>query len=149
MCGRVYNVISNENCNLLVKVCPIQLLLVYLTIISLIIYYLLPTIPCMVYGIIILLFPGEFGVVYKGKWTSGKEARDVAIKTLRGGANSQDTENFLMEASVMRQFRNHHVVQLFGIVSKVEPIMIIMEFMKNGSLEHYLKVVLFSSFHLV
>ena len=85
-------------------------------------------------------FSGEFGVVYKGKWSSNKGTRDVAIKTLRGGANPQDTENFLMEASVMRQFNNHHVVQLYGIVSKVEPIMIIMEFMKNGSLEHYLKV---------
>ena len=80
--------------------------------------------------------------MYKGKWTAnkGKDSKAVAVKTLRGGASQQDTDNFLMEASVMSQFRNPYVVHLYGIVSKVEPVMIIMEYMQNGSLDHYLRV---------
>ena len=48
--------------------------------------------------------------------------------------------DFLNEASIMGQFNHDHVIKLYGVVTKVDPAMIIMEFMDNGSLYSYLRV---------
>ena len=64
----------------------------------------------------------------------------VAVKTLKGGATREQKENFLMEASVMGQFNHPNVVRLYGVVSRVDPVMLIMEFLEKGSLDRYLKV---------
>ena len=40
----------------------------------------------------------------------------------------------------MGQFNHEHVIKLYGIVTKVAPAMIVMEFMDNGSLYSYLRV---------
>ena len=45
-----------------------------------------------------------------------------------------------MEASIMGQFEHAHVIKLFGVVTRVEPVMIVMEYMENGSLYTYLRV---------
>jgi serine/threonine protein kinase len=81
---------------------------------------------------------GEFGLVYKGIWTLKRVP--VAVKTLRGGSTDEQRENFLFEASAMAQFRHPNVVELYGVVSRVDPVMIVMEFMNNGSLDRYLQV---------
>ena len=48
--------------------------------------------------------------------------------------------DFLTEASIMGQFDHQNVIKLYGVVTKVEPVMIVMEYMQNGSLYYYLKV---------
>ena len=40
----------------------------------------------------------------------------------------------------MGQFEHPNVIKLYGVVTNVEPAMIVMEFMDNGSLYHYLRV---------
>ena len=40
----------------------------------------------------------------------------------------------------MGQFDHQNVIKLYGVVTKVEPVMIVMEYMQNGSLYYYLKV---------
>ena len=40
----------------------------------------------------------------------------------------------------MGQFSHPNVVKLYGVVTRVEPLKIIMELMENGSLYHYLRV---------
>ena len=40
----------------------------------------------------------------------------------------------------MGQFDHPHVIKLYGVVTRLEPVMIVMEFMENGSLYHYLRV---------
>ena len=40
----------------------------------------------------------------------------------------------------MGQFDHWNVIKLYGVVTKVEPVMIVMEYMQNGSLYYYLKV---------
>ena len=40
----------------------------------------------------------------------------------------------------MAQFKHPNVVKLYGIISRIDPIMIIMEYMDNGSLDRYLQV---------
>ena len=40
----------------------------------------------------------------------------------------------------MGQFNHPNVIKLYGVITKVEPVMIVMEFMENGSLYYYLRV---------
>ena len=48
--------------------------------------------------------------------------------------------DFLNEASIMGQFNHDNVIKLYGVVTRVDPAMIVMEFMDNGSLHSYLRV---------
>lgn len=48
--------------------------------------------------------------------------------------------DFLTEASIMGQFEHPNVIFLQGVVTKSNPIMIITEYMENGSLDTFLKV---------
>ncbi len=64
----------------------------------------------------------------------------VAIKTLKTGAIEKTRLDFLSEASIMGQFDDKNVIYLEGVVTKHHPIMIITEYMENGSLDTYLRV---------
>lgn len=64
----------------------------------------------------------------------------VAIKTLKSGASDKNRLDFLTEASIMGQFDNPNVIYLEGVVTKSNPIMIVTEFMENGSLDTFLRV---------
>ena len=54
----------------------------------------------------------------------------------------KNKEDFILEASIMGQFKHPNVVELKGVVTRSpdSPMMIVTEFMENGSLEHFLKV---------
>ncbi|XP_032238020.2 ephrin type-B receptor 1 isoform X2 [Nematostella vectensis] len=83
---------------------------------------------------------GEFGDVYKGTLKRpGENTIPVAIKTLKQGSTSKNRGDFLSEASVMGQFCDPNVIFLEGVVSKTHPLMIVTEFMSNGSLDNFLK----------
>lgn len=94
---------------------------------------------------------GEFGDVCRGKLKiPGRPEVTVAIKTLKPGAADKARMDFLTEASIMGQFDHPNVIYLQGVVTKSNPIMIITEYMDNGSLDAFLRVsfVLFSFPHL-
>ncbi|XP_065935580.1 ephrin type-A receptor 4 isoform X5 [Magallana gigas] len=94
---------------------------------------------------------GEFGDVCKGKLRNPvKPEMSVAIKTLKPGATDKNRLDFLTEASIMGQFDDQNVIFLEGVVTKNEdaeviicfaghPIMIVTEYMENGSLDTYLR----------
>nr|BAA81719.3 protein tyrosine kinase [Ephydatia fluviatilis] len=82
---------------------------------------------------------GEFGTVYKGMWNERKPPVPIAVKTLKPGSSDKMRDDFLTEASIMGQFHHPNVIKLYGVITKVEPAMIIMEFMDNGSLYYYLR----------
>ena len=88
------------------------------------------------------LIKGEFGDVCRGKLRKGNLTKDipVAIKTLKAGATEKTRLDFLSEASIMGQFDDQNVIYLEGVVTKHHPIMIITEYMENGSLDTYLRV---------
>ena len=73
-------------------------------------------------------------LVLVGKW---RHAFDVAIKTLKAGTMS--TSDFLGEAAIMKKFRHPHLVALYAVCSKEEPIYIVTEFMTKGSLLELLR----------
>jgi len=70
----------------------------------------------------------------------GKSEMTVAIKTLKAGASDKNSVDFLTEASVMGQFDDPNVIYMQGVVTRSTPIMIITEFMPNGSLDRFLRV---------
>lgn len=87
------------------------------------------------------LFAGEFGEVCSGNLKlPGKREMFVAIKTLKSGYTEKQRRDFLSEASIMGQFDHPNVIHLEGVVTKSSPVMIITEFMENGSLDTFLKV---------
>ena len=49
----------------------------------------------------------------------------------------------------MGQFDNPNVIKLYGVVTVVEPVMIVMEYMENGSLYYYLRVRIVGSIYIV
>lgn len=77
---------------------------------------------------------GQFGEVYEGLWN---DTTTVAVKTPRPG--SMDPEDFLREAQFMKKLRHPKLIQLYAVCTIGEPIYIITELMRNGSLLDYLR----------
>ncbi|KAM9426166.1 ephrin type-A receptor 5 [Pholidichthys leucotaenia] len=83
---------------------------------------------------------GEFGEVCSGPLRlPGKREIQVAIKTLKAGYTEQQRRDFLWEASIMGQFNHPNIIRLEGVITKSKPVMIITEYMENGSLDTFLK----------
>uniref|UniRef100_A0A669EJ31 receptor protein-tyrosine kinase n=1 Tax=Oreochromis niloticus TaxID=8128 RepID=A0A669EJ31_ORENI len=83
---------------------------------------------------------GEFGEVCSGRLrTPGKKEIAVAIKTLKGGYVERQRRDFLREASIMGQFDHPNIIRLEGVVTKSRPVMIVVEYMENGSLDSFLR----------
>ncbi|XP_069162374.1 tyrosine-protein kinase TXK isoform X4 [Procambarus clarkii] len=76
---------------------------------------------------------GQFGVVRHGKL----RCLDVAVKMMKEGTMSED--EFIEEAKVMTQLRHTNLVQLYGVCSRHRPIYIVTEYLRHGSLLHYLR----------
>ncbi|XP_071334560.1 tyrosine-protein kinase FRK [Trachinotus anak] len=77
---------------------------------------------------------GQFGEVFEGLWN---ETTSVAVKTLKPG--TMDPEDFLREAQIMKRLRHSKLIQLYAVCTMEDPIYIITELMKNGSLLEYLQ----------
>ena len=95
---------------------------------------------------------GQFGEVWEGVWNN---TTPVAIKTLKPGelqlyksvvslycfhlTGTMDPKDFLCEAQIMKKLRHPKLIQLYAVCTTEEPIFIITELMKNGSLLEYLQ----------
>lgn len=77
---------------------------------------------------------GQFGDVWEGLWNN---TTPVAIKTLKSG--TMDPKDFLAEAQIMKKLRHGKLIQLYAVCTMEEPIYIITELMKHGSLLEYLQ----------
>ena len=72
---------------------------------------------------------GQLGKVWKGVW-NGKTK--VAVKAIKPGAIYVNA--FLEEAALMKKLRHPKLIQLYAVCTQEEPIYIITELMKHGSL---------------
>lgn len=52
---------------------------------------------------------------------------------------TMDPKDFLAEAQIMKKLRHQKLIQLYAVCTLEEPIYIITELMKNGSLLEYLQ----------
>ena len=76
---------------------------------------------------------GQYGEIWMGIWN---ETTKVAVKTLKPG--TMDAKEFLKEAALLKKLRHPKLIQLYAVCTMEEPIYIITEFMKHGSLLDYL-----------
>ena len=76
---------------------------------------------------------GQFGEVFEALWNNTTR---VAVKTLTKGLISKDT--FLEEAQIMKKLHHPNIVKLYAVCTIGEPIYIVMELMRHGSLLDYL-----------
>ena len=77
---------------------------------------------------------GRFGEVWMGEWNSNTR---VAIKTSKEG--TMPVQEFLQEAQLMMHLLHPYLIQLYAVCTKEEPIYIVTELMKHGSLLDYLR----------
>lgn len=77
---------------------------------------------------------GQFGEVWEGLWNN---TTPVAVKTLKPG--TMDPKDFLSEAQIMKKLRHPKLIQLYAVCTLEEPIYIITELMRNGSLLEYIQ----------
>ncbi|KAJ9594149.1 hypothetical protein L9F63_014405 [Diploptera punctata] len=81
---------------------------------------------------------GTFGIVYEGILYPANI--HCAVKTVDEKATARERIEFLNEASIMKSFTGgHHVVRLFGVVSRGQPPLVIMELMSIGDLKSFLR----------
>ena len=82
---------------------------------------------------------GQFGIVHLGLWSNGSaDPVQVAVKTLNSQCSESDRVKFLREAAIMGQFVHNNVVQLHGVVTEEENMMIVLEYMPKGDLRNFL-----------
>ena len=77
---------------------------------------------------------GQFGEVWEGLWNN---TTSVAVKTMKPGTVS--ASEFLQEAKLMKRLLHPNLVQLYAVCTMEEPIYIVNELMKHGSLLDYLR----------
>ena len=79
--------------------------------------------------------------IYLGLW---RKKYVVAVKTIKIEAEGQNSENsyneFKKELEIMKKFRHANIVKLWCVCTQGEPIVLVTELMKNGSLLTYLKL---------
>ncbi|KAJ9160011.1 hypothetical protein P3X46_025452 [Hevea brasiliensis] len=81
----------------------------------------------------LVLGVGGFGKVYKGVL---RDETRVAVK--RGTSQSQGIAEFQTEIEMLSQFRHRHLVSLIGYCDERNEMIIIYEFMENGTLKNHL-----------
>lgn len=52
---------------------------------------------------------------------------------------TMDPKDFLAEAAIMKKLRHGKLIQLYAVCTQDEPIFIVTELMRNGSLLEYLQ----------
>jgi serine/threonine protein kinase len=100
-----------------------------------------------------VLGKGEFGEVYKGLYLADKHnSKDdpvvVAVKTLKGvkgDINRQEKDTLMAEATVNAQFSHRNIVNLIGVVTTGQPLMIVLELCENGELRKLVRKCQFST----
>jgi len=61
-----------------------------------------------------------------------------AAKSLKSNIRLKEQAEFLREAATLEKCRTEHVVGLIGMVTKSQPVLVLMEFMENGDLRNFL-----------
>ncbi|XP_031373520.1 probable receptor-like protein kinase At2g39360 isoform X2 [Punica granatum] len=77
---------------------------------------------------------GGFGKVYKGVLRDGTT---LAVKRGSGKSN-QGLQEFRTEIEMLSQFRHRHLVSLIGYCDELDEMIIIYEFMENGTVKNHL-----------
>ncbi|KAG2299850.1 hypothetical protein Bca52824_036322 [Brassica carinata] len=80
---------------------------------------------------------GGFGEVYKGTLPQSIELREVAVKKVSHDGE-QGMKQFVSEIVCMRSLKHRSLVPLLGYCRRKHELLLVSEYMPNGSLDHYL-----------
>jgi serine/threonine protein kinase len=81
---------------------------------------------------------GNFGIVYKGVWTrSNGEWDEVAVKMLKDFNDPASEDEIQRELNIMKRLNHENVVRIRGVLPNDG--IIVMEFVREGSLDNYLR----------
>ncbi|KAL5564728.1 hypothetical protein UlMin_027892 [Ulmus minor] len=78
---------------------------------------------------------GGFGVVYRGILT--KENVEIAVKRF-SRENLKGKDDFLAELTIINRLRHKHLVKLLGWCHKNSTLLLVYDYMPNGSLDNHL-----------
>ena len=97
-------------------------------------------IPRRLLKIIEVLGSGFYGDVSKAMLQNddGLPGYIVAVKTVKSANDTVNKQLLLREASMMAGLEHNHIVQLVGVVSIGDPVMVVLEYCEHGSLVHFL-----------
>uniref|UniRef100_A0A671MZD4 non-specific protein-tyrosine kinase n=1 Tax=Sinocyclocheilus anshuiensis TaxID=1608454 RepID=A0A671MZD4_9TELE len=77
---------------------------------------------------------GEFAEVWQGLWNNTTE---VAIKEFKGKSDV-NYSNIKTEIDIMKELHHEHLLKLYAVCTNSEPMCLVTELMKNGSLKQFL-----------
>ncbi|ESQ42318.1 hypothetical protein EUTSA_v10012889mg [Eutrema salsugineum] len=80
---------------------------------------------------------GGFGEVYKGTLSRSRELREVAVKRVSHDGE-EGMKQFVAEIVCMRSLKHRSLVPLLGYCRRKHELLLVSEYMPNGSLDHYL-----------
>ena len=78
---------------------------------------------------------GEYTEVWEGTWNKNTP---VAVTTLKS-QGILSTYDFLQSANLMKNLQHSNLIQFYALCLKEDPVLIITEFMKRGSMLEYLR----------
>ncbi|KAM3716855.1 Tyrosine-protein kinase Fer [Dirofilaria immitis] len=86
-----------------------------------------------------LLGEGALSAVYRGILKNNGREKEIAVKVRKGHKLDRETvKQICREARIMRKLEHPNIVRLYGIAVSKEPIMLLMELLKDGSLDAFL-----------
>ena len=78
-------------------------------------------------------------MVLSGDVVEGDDIVDVDDNIGGVVAGTMDPKDFLAEAQIMKKLRHQKLIQLYAVCTQDEPIYIVTELMRHGSLLEYLQ----------
>jgi len=78
---------------------------------------------------------GSVGIVHKAKW----RGLTTACKYLKTLANETDSNDLINEISIISRLRHPNLVLFLGGCTMNEPLLLLYEYLSNGSLDYYYK----------
>ncbi|XP_062570651.1 tyrosine-protein kinase JAK2-like isoform X1 [Saccostrea cucullata] len=81
---------------------------------------------------------GHFGFVKRGTYKKGRENIMVAAKVFKAAVSATIERDMVKEVDVLGTLDHPHIVKFYGFTKKPE-LMMIMEYIENGSLRSYLE----------
>ncbi|CAA7025038.1 unnamed protein product [Microthlaspi erraticum] len=80
---------------------------------------------------------GGFGEVYKGTLSRSRDIKEVAVKRVSHNGE-EGMKQFVAEIVCMRSLKHRSLVPLLGYCRRKNELLLVSEYMPNGSLDHYL-----------